>query len=106
MSLDTTGMVVGGAVVAGAVGGAAVVVAGAVGGAVAAVVGCVVSVGAGVEAVTTTVVVTPSCDDVTSRSHPIGTSASTANPNARRVFIVTPLLHLALWTIVSRLIGG
>jgi uncharacterized membrane protein len=96
MSLDTTGMVVGGAVVAGAVGGAAVVVAGAVVGAVGAVVGCVVWVGASVEAVTTTVVVVmPSCD-VTSRLHPNGTSASATIANARRVFIETPLLHLAL----------
>ena len=63
---------------------------GAAGGGVAAVVvGCVVWVGASVEAVTTTVVDAASCDEATSRLHPIGTSASTANPNARRVFIVT-----------------
>jgi hypothetical protein len=105
MSLDTTGIVVGGAVVAGTV-GAGGVVAGAVGGVVAGVVvGSVVWVGASVEAVTTTVVDAASCD-VTSRLHPIGTSASAANPNARRVFIVTSLLHLALWTIVARLAGG
>jgi hypothetical protein len=105
MSLDTTGIVVGGAVVAGTVGAAAVVT-GAVGGVVAAVVvGCVVSVGPSVEAVTTTVVDAASCD-VTSRWHPIATSPSTANPNARRVFIVTSILQLALWTIVARLIGG
>jgi hypothetical protein len=57
--------------------------------------GCVVWVEANVDAVTTTVVVMPSCD-VTSRLHPNGTSASMTIANARRVFIVTPLLHLAL----------
>jgi hypothetical protein len=89
MSLDTTGIVVGAAVVAGAVVGAAAVVPGAVGGAVAALVaGCVVWVGASVPAVTTTLVVAASCD-VTSRLQPIGTSARTTIPHARRLFIVT-----------------
>src|SRR5262245_11101281 len=86
MSLETTGIVVGGAVDAGAVGGAAAVVPGVVGGAVTAVVvGCAVCVGAGVEAVMTIVVVA-SCD-VTSRVQAAGTNASTTIPNTRRVLM-------------------
>jgi hypothetical protein len=88
MSLDTTGIVVGAAVVAGAVVGGRAVVPGDVGGVVSiVVVGCVTPVGAGVDAVTTTVVVA-SCD-VTSRWHAADVSASTTIPNTRRVFIAT-----------------
>jgi hypothetical protein len=90
MSLETTGIVVGAAVVAGAVdcGGVEVV---AIGGAVIAVgTGCVGgAVAAGpVDTVTATVVVTASCD-VTSRVHAAGTSANSRIPNARRVLIAT-----------------